>query len=92
MKDFIYNIPTKVYFGKDQFSNLGTELSRYGTRVLVTYGGGSIKKTGLYDIAMEEIKKAGRKTQTGWCRCAPSGSEAGKEGAGRQHPGFPASG
>ena len=59
MKDFIYNIPTKVYFGKDQFSNLGSELSKYGTRVLVTYGGGSIKKTGLYDIAMEEIKKAG---------------------------------
>ena len=59
MKDFIYNIPTKVYFGKDQFSNLGAELSKYGKRVLVTYGGGSIKKTGLYDIAMEEIKKAG---------------------------------
>lgn len=59
MKDFIYNIPTKVYFGKDQFGHLGTELAKYGKRVLVTYGGGSIKKTGLYDKAMAEIQKAG---------------------------------
>ena len=59
MKDFIYNIPTRVYFGKDQLGHLGSELAVYGTRVLVTYGGGSIKKIGLYDAVMEEIKKAG---------------------------------
>ena len=59
MKDFIYNIPTKIYFGKDQLGHLGEELAQYGKRVLLTYGGGSIKKTGLYDKAMAEMKKAG---------------------------------
>lgn len=59
MNNFIYNIPTKVYFGEDQLSHLGTELSRFGKRVLLTYGGGSIKKTGLYDKVTAEIKAAG---------------------------------
>lgn len=59
MNNFIYDIPTKVYFGKDQLGNLGKELSKYGKRVLLTYGGGSIKKSGLYDKIVEEIKKAG---------------------------------
>lgn len=59
MNNFIYNIPTKVYFGENQLSHLGEELSRYGQRVLLTYGGGSIKKTGLYDAVVAEIRKAG---------------------------------
>ncbi len=59
MNDFIYDIPTKVYFGKDQLKSLGEELSKYGNRVLLTYGGGSIKKSGLYDEVVSEIKKAG---------------------------------
>lgn len=59
MNNFIYNIPTKVYFGEDQLGHLGEELSKYGTRVLLTYGGGSIKKTGLYDKVVAEVKKAG---------------------------------
>lgn len=59
MNNFIYDIQTKVYFGKDQLGNLGKELSKYGKRVLLTYGGGSIKKSGLYDKIVEEIKKAG---------------------------------
>lgn len=59
MNDFIYDIPVTVYFGKDQLSNLGDELSKYGKRVLMTYGGGSIKKTGLYDRVVAEIKNAG---------------------------------
>lgn len=59
MNDFIYNIPVKVYFGKDQLSNLGKELQKYGKKVLLTYGGGSIKKIGLYDRIVEEIQKAG---------------------------------
>lgn len=58
MNNFIYNIPVKVYFGKDQLSNLGKELKKYGKKVLLTYGGGSIKKIGLYDRIVEEIKKA----------------------------------
>ena len=59
MNNFIYDIPVKVYFGQDQLSHLGEELSRYGTRVLLTYGGGSIKKSGLYDKVIAEIERAG---------------------------------
>ncbi len=59
MNNFIYDIPTRVYFGEDQLGHLGEELSKYGKRVLLTYGGGSIKKIGLYDKVVEEIKKAG---------------------------------
>ena len=59
MNNFIYNIPTKVYFGENQISHLPEELKKFGTRVLMTYGGGSIKKTGLYDKVMDEMKKAG---------------------------------
>lgn len=59
MNSFVYDIPTKVYFGKNQLKNLGTELSKYGKKVLLTYGGGSIKKTGLYNKVVAEIEKAG---------------------------------
>lgn len=59
MNSFIYDIPVRVYFGEGQLGHLGEELSKYGKRVLLTYGGGSIKKIGLYDAVMEEIKKAG---------------------------------
>lgn len=58
MNSFIYNIPTKVYFGENQLGNLGAELRKFGKRVLVTYGGGSIKRIGLYDKVMEELRKA----------------------------------
>ncbi len=56
MNSFIYNIPVKVYFGENQLCQLGEELKKYGTRVLMTYGGGSIKKSGLYDKVVAEIR------------------------------------
>ena len=59
MNQFVYNISTKVYFGENQLGHLGEELKKFGTRVLMTYGGGSIKKSGLYDKVVAEIKKAG---------------------------------
>lgn len=59
MNNFIYDIPTKVYFGENQLEHLGEELNRYGKKVLLTYGGGSIKKNGLYDKIVTEIKNAG---------------------------------
>ncbi|MBU5669924.1 iron-containing alcohol dehydrogenase [Peptoniphilus sp. MSJ-1] len=49
MKDFIFHVPTKILFGKDQMKNLAGEIKKYGDRVLLAYGGGSIKRTGLYD-------------------------------------------
>lgn len=58
MYSFVYDIPTKVYFGENQLGNLGKELSSYGKRVLLCYGGGSIKKTGLYENVVSEIKSA----------------------------------
>ena len=58
MNNFIYNIPTKVYFGENQLENLGKELRKFGRRVLLTYGGGSIKRIGLYDRVIEELRKA----------------------------------
>ncbi len=49
MQDFIYNIPTTVYFGKGQIVNLPSIIRTYGTKVLLIYGGGSIKRNGIYD-------------------------------------------
>ena len=58
MNNFVYDIPTKVYFGKNQIeNNLGKELASFGKNVLLVYGGGSIKKTGLYDKVIKELKK-----------------------------------
>lgn len=59
MNNFIYDIPVKVYFGENQLHHLGGEVSQFGKRVLLTYGGGSIKKSGLYDAVMAELQKAG---------------------------------
>jgi alcohol dehydrogenase YqhD (iron-dependent ADH family) len=41
MNSFIYDIPTRVYFGENQLGNLGTELKKYGKKVLLAVGGGS---------------------------------------------------
>jgi alcohol dehydrogenase YqhD (iron-dependent ADH family) len=57
MLNFAYSVPTKVLFGKGQISNLGDAVAEYGSRVLLVYGGGSIKKTGLYDTVMDILKQ-----------------------------------
>lgn len=54
--NFTYNTPTKVLFGKDAIAGLPAEMAKCGKRVLLVYGGGSIKKTGLYDRVMELLK------------------------------------
>ena len=61
MYNFIFQNTTKIYFGENQLGHLGEELKNYGNRVLLTYGGGSIKKIGLYDKVMKELKEAGLK-------------------------------
>ena len=50
--NFSYHNPTKLYFGENSIQNLKDELPRYGKNVLFVYGGGSIKKNGIYDIAL----------------------------------------
>jgi alcohol dehydrogenase YqhD (iron-dependent ADH family) len=49
MNNFAFKIPTDIRFGKGQVQCLPEELAKYGKKVLLTYGGGSIKHTGLYD-------------------------------------------
>lgn len=56
---FVYENPTKIYFGENQLSALGDVLKQYGRRVLLVYGGGSIQKTGLYSRVVAEIGRAG---------------------------------
>lgn len=55
---FIYCNPTKVYFGHDAMSHIHEELPRRGKNVLLVYGGGSIKESGIYDKVVDEIRKA----------------------------------
>lgn len=59
MNNFIYDIPTKVYFGPNQIeNNLSKELKQFGSKVLLVYGSGSIKKIGLYDKIINELKNS----------------------------------
>ena len=59
MNGFVYSIPTTIYFGDDQFDKLGEVVASYGSCVLLTYGGGSIKRTGLYDRIMGLLQAQG---------------------------------
>lgn len=59
MQNFYYNIPTKVYFGKGQIENLGAAMKAVSESVLLVYGGGSIKKNGLYDKVIDQLAKNG---------------------------------
>lgn len=53
MNDFIFYNPDKVYFGKKQIHHLPDEVLKFGRKVLLVYGGGSIKRNGLYDQIIE---------------------------------------
>jgi alcohol dehydrogenase YqhD (iron-dependent ADH family) len=59
MLPFTFQNPTKLIFGKGMLEQLPTEIQKYGKRVLMVYGGGSIKKNGIYDNVSELLKKAG---------------------------------
>ncbi len=58
--DFTYSNPTRLYFGKDALNGLDKELPKYGKNVLLVYGGGSIKKNGIYDKVVKLLKKNGK--------------------------------
>ena len=55
--NFTYYNPTKLYFGKGALQNLKGELEKYGKNVVLVYGGGSIKKNGIYDSVMNILKE-----------------------------------
>lgn len=58
--NFTYCNPTKLYFGKDALCGLNEELPKYGKNVLLVYGGGSIKKNGIYDKVVAILKTNGK--------------------------------
>lgn len=58
--NFSYCNPTKLYFGKDALNGLKEELPKYGKNVLLVYGGGSIKKNGIYDKVMAVLNECGK--------------------------------
>lgn len=58
--NFVYSNPTKLYFGEDSLDYLNEELPKYGKNVQLVYGGGSIKKTGIYDKVTAILKANGK--------------------------------
>ena len=58
--NFSFCNPTKLYFGDDSLNYLNTELPKYGKNVVLIYGGGSIKKNGIYDAVMKILSDNGK--------------------------------
>lgn len=58
--NFVYCNPTKLYFGDNSLDYLNEELPKYGKNVVLVYGGGSIKKNGIYDAVTEILKSSGK--------------------------------
>ena len=58
--NFTYSNPTKLYLGENDLDNLASELKNYGKNVLFCYGGGSIKKNGIYDKVVKILKECGK--------------------------------
>jgi hypothetical protein len=59
MNNFTFYNPTKIVFGRGTVSQLGGLTEPYGKKVLLVYGGGSIKRNGLYDQVMEQLRSVG---------------------------------
>lgn len=55
MHNFIFHNPSRVLFGKDQINQLGHEVKKHAERILLVYGGGSIKTNGIYDAVVNEL-------------------------------------
>ena len=58
--NFSYCNPTKLYFGEDALDGLQAELPKYGKNVVLIYGGGSIKKNGIYEAVVKILKASGK--------------------------------
>ena len=58
--NFIYSNPTKLYFGDEAQKNLVEALRSFGKKVMLTYGGGSIKRNGVYDDVIAALTAAGK--------------------------------
>ena len=58
--NFTYSNPTKLYFGENALDNFKEELNKYGKTVMLSYGGGSIKKNGIYDEVVKILHSCGK--------------------------------
>lgn len=56
MQNFDYMTPTRLIFGRDAIAKLPEVMTQFGKKILLTYGGGSIKKIGLYQKVLEMLK------------------------------------
>ncbi len=62
MNNFTFSYPTKVYFGENSAKQaLEAELGKFGEKVMLAYGGGSVKKNGIYDAVKNLLEEAGKK-------------------------------
>jgi alcohol dehydrogenase YqhD (iron-dependent ADH family) len=59
MDNFVFQNPTKILFGRGMENRVGAEVARYSRRILLHFGGGSIKTSGLYDRVAASLKQAG---------------------------------
>lgn len=59
MENFDFLSSTKIIFGRDTENRVGAEVKQYSGKILLHYGGGSIKKTGLYDRIVQSLREAG---------------------------------
>lgn len=85
--EIIYSNPTKLYFGEKSLDNLAAELKNYSDNVLLVYGGGSIKKNGIYDQVVAILKECGKNiTEDGGVMPNPTAAKL-KEGCERAKAG-----
>ena len=70
--NFSYCNPTKLYFGEDALQYLNTELPKYGRNVVLIYGGGSIKKNGIYDDVLKILQACGKNVRRNPAPSEPS--------------------
>lgn len=57
MNNFVYDIPTKIFFGEGQLKKLPKLVDPFGKKILLVYGGGSIKRSGLYDEILQHLSE-----------------------------------
>ncbi len=59
MLNFTFYSPTRILFGRNQIQNLGQQIKPYGSKILLVYGKGSIKKNGIYTAVIDQLKENG---------------------------------
>ena len=57
---FTFHNPTKLYFGENALDGLYEELPKYGKTVQLIYGGGSVKRNGIYDAVVQILRDCGK--------------------------------